>query len=130
MKAKYNYTSPDYLSRIEHLASQYLSNQDIAISLGITVETFRKYASFNPEIGHTLAKARYLAKMILRDIDVPSPELFIEILNKCAESKAFGMEYGLTKRKILVWAKKSPEIASILKSSEYWLSLPNHKKWI
>ena len=130
MKAKYDYTSQDFLNRIGYLASQYMSNQDIANHLGITVETFRKYASLNSEIGHTLAQARYNAKDILRDIDVPSPVLFKEIIDRCAKCHSFGMEYGLTKRKILVWAKKSPDIASIVKSSEYWATMPSHRKWI
>lgn len=130
MKAKYDYTSQEFLTRIEYLASRYKSNQDIASSFGITVETFRKYAALNPEIGQTLAKARYKAKSILRDIDVPSPELFKEILDRCSKCKSLGMEYGLTKRKILVWAKKSRDIAEILKSSEYWATIPSHRKWI
>ena len=133
MKPRYDYESPSFLNQIWELAKEHLSNQEIANRLGITVEAFRKYAKLNPEIGHTLAWCRFRIGEPLRDIDIPDEELFSWMIDLCVRKQQNAETFGLTKRRVGLWAQKSRDIRRIIKSSKSWATLQqrdNGGKWI
>lgn len=133
MKMKYDYASPSFLNQVWELAKEHLSNQEIANRLGITVEAFRKYAKLNPEIGHTLAWCRFRIGEPLRDIDIPDEELFSWMIDLCVRKPQNAEAFGLTKRRVGLWAQKSRDIKRIIKTSKSWAMLQkrdNSGKWI
>lgn len=133
MKARYDYESPSFLNQVWELAKEHLSNQEIANRLGITVEAFRKYAKLNPEIGHTLAWCRFRIGEPLRDIDIPDEELFSWMIDLCVRKPQNAETFGLTKRRVGLWAQKSHDIRRIIKTSKSWAMLrkrDNDGKWI
>lgn len=133
MKAKYDYTAPKFIALIGELAKCRLSNQQIADRLGITVQAFRKYAKLNPFIGEILANIRFRIKEPLRDIDIPDEELFSWMLDICVNHPEDAKCFGLTKRRVALWAKKSRKIKRVLKTSKSWAILQkrdNGDKWI
>lgn len=133
MKSKYDYNSPEFLNRVEELAKQRLSNQEIANHLDITIETFRNYAKKNPYIGQALAYTRFRINKPLCDIDIPDVELLSWMLDLCVSRSKNAKCFGLTKRRVALWAKRNRAIRRFLNTSKSWAKLRERKrddKWI
>lgn len=130
---KHDYSSAAFSNTIFELAKQGLSNREIANALSISGETFRRYAKLNPDISHALAWGRFRCGEPLRDTDIPDEELFSWMIDLCVRKPQYAETFGLTKRRVGLWAQKSRDIKRIIKTSKSWAMLQkrdNDGKWI